>query len=239
MSKPTRENGLLLVEARRWAGEYGLNFELVCALCEVESGWIPVAQRHEAGYEWLVGFKAVPLAVLLDGGLDEKTLFRDAAARTWQADPKRLARFGGVVIGDRATILTELLNQQTSVGLTQPMFSTMRERGFRGRFAEMFDPATNLKWGCRHLRWMIDHNNAYGLPDFRIKPADLAAAWNWGSRETVDCPECSGSGDKVYFHHPEDRFPDRDPCEYCHGTGRAYKNQPYVDKVLAAMVNYE
>ena len=98
----------------------------------------------------------------------------------------RIATFGGVVIGDRATILTELLNQQTSVGLMQPMFSTMRERGYPGRFAEMFDPATNLEWGCRHLRWMIDHNNAYGLPDVRISPADLAAAWNEGTRIVID-----------------------------------------------------
>jgi len=205
-------DGRYLLAAYNAARKYGLPPELICALCEVESSWIPWAQRHEAGYGWLVGFKAVPLAVLLEGTatinglLDEKTLFRDAAARTWQADPKRLAKFGGVVIGDRATILTELLNQQTSVGLMQPMFSTMRERGYPGRFGEMFYPATNLEWGCRHLRWMVDHNNAYGLPDFRIKPADLAAAWNGGSREVVD--------------------------------GK-YANQGYVDKVLAAMANYQ
>ena len=34
------------------------------------------------------------------------------------------------------------------------------------------------------------------------------------------CPECGGKGWKEYLHHPQDRFPDRDPCEYCHGTGR-------------------
>ena len=33
---------------------------------------------------------------------------------------------------------------------------------------------------------MIDHNNAYGLPDYRIKPEDLAAAWNGGKARFVD-----------------------------------------------------
>jgi len=194
------------------AKDHDLDPALVCALCEVESDLIPTAQRHEAGYEWLVGFTKVPLAYLLDRSLDEKMLFRDAAGGSWRADPKTLAKFGGVVIGDRATILTELLNQQTSVGLMQFMFATARERGLQGRFAELFDPAVNLEWGCRHLRWMIDHNNAYGLPDYRIKPEDLAAAWNGGARIM--------------------EFVNAKP------TGR-YKNQSYVDRVVRAMVNYE
>ena len=188
--------------AREAARKYGLDPRLICALCKVESSWIPTAQRHEAGYGCLIGFTRAPL----DGNPTNEMRFTDANSYTWRADTKKLAKFGGVVIGDRATILTELLNQQTSVGLMQPMFSTMRERGYPGRFAEMFDPATNLEWGCRHLRWMIDHNNAYGLPDYRIKPEDLAAAWNAGTRIVID--------------------------------GK-YKNQSYVDRVVAAMVNYE
>ena len=60
------------------------------------------------------------------------------------------------------------------------------ERGFKGWLTELCDPATNLEWGCRHLRWVIDHNNAYGLPDVRISPADLAAAWNGGTRIVID-----------------------------------------------------
>ena len=167
--------------AREAAGKYGLDPRLVCALCEVESDLIPTAQRHEAGYEWLIGFKQPAYRDVL-----YRRDILDAAGNWWMPDTGVLKNFGGVVIGDRATILTELLNQQTSVGPMQFMFATARERGFKGRFAELFDPAMNLEWGCKHLRWMIDHNNAYGLPDFRIKPEDLAAAWNWGSRVVAD-----------------------------------------------------
>jgi len=194
--------------AREAARKYGLDPRLICALCKVESSWIPTAQRHEAGYGCLIGFTRAPL----DGNPTNEMRFTDANSYTWRADTKKLAKFGGVVIGDRATILTELLNQQTSVGLMQFMFATARERGLQGRFAELFDPAVNLEWGCRHLRWMIDHNNAYGLPDYRIKPEDLAAAWNGGARIM--------------------EFVNAKP------TGR-YKNQSYVDRVVKAMEHYK
>ena len=194
--------------AREAARKYGLDPRLICALCKVESSWIPTAQRHEAGYGCLIGFTRAPL----DGNPTNEMRFTDANSYTWRADTKKLAKFGGVVIGDRATILTELLNQQTSVGLMQPMFSTMRERGYPGRFAEMFDPATNLEWGCRHLRWMLDHPLDYGLSIaqgpavLKGTLADLAAAWNGGSCRIVD---------------------------------DTYANQSYVDRVVKAMVNYE
>ena len=68
----------------------------------------------------------------------------------------------------------------------QIMGAVARERGFRGWLTELCDPQANLEWGCKHLRWMIDHNNAYGLPDYRIKPEDLAAAWNAGKARFVD-----------------------------------------------------
>ena len=202
----------IFIDYLEWINEaalcYGLDPALICALCEVESSWIPTAQRHEAGYGCLIGFTRAPL----DGNPTNEMRFTDANSYTWRADTKKLAKFGGVVIGDRATILTELLNQQTSVGLMQFMFATARERGLQGRFAELFDPAVNLEWGCRHLRWMIDHNNAYGLPDYRIKPEDLAAAWNGGARIM--------------------EFVNAKP------TGR-YKNQSYVDRVVKAMEHYK
>jgi len=198
--------------ARVMANDYGLNQALVCALCEVERAWNPWAVRHEAGHEWLVGFRWVPLAVLLDGSLDKKTLFRDTASGTWQADPVKLAKFGGVVVGDRASILTELLGQQASWGLMQIMGATARERGFKGWLTELCDPAVNLEWGCRHLRWMLDHPLDYGLSIaqgpavLKGTLADLAAAWNGGSCRIVD---------------------------------DTYANQSYVDRVVKAMVNYE
>ena len=162
--------------AREAAGEFGLDSRLICALCEVESSWIPWAVRHEAGYEWLVGFKKAELR-------DMPVSFMDIKQQWWKPHPK-LARIMPLYSAD--LIQTELLAQQTSWGLMQIMGATARERGFRSWLTELCDPAVNLEWGCRHLRWMIDHNNAYGLPDFRIKPEDLAAAWNAGTRVMVD-----------------------------------------------------
>ena len=184
-----REDGQRACEdiARRTAIEFGLDPRLICALCEVESSWMPWAVRHEAGHEWLIGFELIsPGSEQFWTTANYEYRLRDAAGRLWQPQIEKLAKFEGVVVGDRATILTELLGQQTSWSLMQPMGGTMRERGFRGWLTELCDPAVNLEWGCKHLRWMIDHNNAYGLPDFRITPEDLAAAWNWGSRMVVD-----------------------------------------------------
>jgi len=144
--------------AREAAGRYGLDPRLICALCEVESGWNPRAVRHEEGYRWLWG------------------LLRESE----EIKPTVLEQLSG------CTITTERICQQTSWGLMQIMGATARERGFTGWLTELCDPAVNLEWGCKHLRWMIDHNNAYGLPDFRIKPEDLAAAWNAGTRVMVD-----------------------------------------------------
>jgi len=162
--------------AREAAGRYGLDPRLICALCEVESSWMPWAVRHEAGYEWLVGFKKAELR-------DMPVSFMDIKQQWWKPHPK-LARIMPLYSAD--LIQTELLAQQTSWGLMQIMGATARERGFRSWLTELCDPAVNLEWGCRHLRWMIDHNNAYGLPDFRIKPEDLAAAWNAGTRIVID-----------------------------------------------------
>jgi len=199
--------------AREAAGRYGLDPRLICALCEVESSWMPWAVRHEAGYEWLIGFKRAEPR-------DMPVSFMDIKQQWWRPHPK-LARI--MPLYSVGLIQTELLAQQTSWGLMQIMGATARERGFadnnyhynasnKGWLTELCDPQVNLEWGCRHLRWMVDHNNAYGLPDVRISPADLAAAWNGGARIM--------------------EFVNAKP------TGR-YKNQSYVDRVVAAMVNYE
>ena len=159
--------------AREAAGRYGLDPRLICALCEVESSWIPWAARHEAGYRWLYEFDPEK------GGTDKYTI-TDLRQNRWRP---------AIHIGTNpagSTMPTELIMQQTSWGLLQIMGATARERGFRSWLTELCDPQVNLEWGCKHLRWMIDHNNAYGLPDFRIKPEDLAAAWNWGSRVVAD-----------------------------------------------------
>jgi len=164
--------------AREAATKYGLDPALVCALCEVESGWNPWAVRYEARYKWLVGFQCEYLPL-------SKWVY-DTGHNIWYSLPDILKQFNSIFIEDRAAIQTELLHQQTSVGLMQIMGATARERGYRGWLTELCDPAVNLEWGCRHLRWMLDHNNAYGLPDYRIKPEDLAAAWNEGTRVVVN-----------------------------------------------------
>ncbi|HUX29471.1 MAG TPA: lytic transglycosylase domain-containing protein [Thiobacillus sp.] len=133
--------------AREAATKHGLDPRLICALCKVESSWIPWAVRHEPNYKWL---------------------------------------YGKLEDGYPGTVDTELAMQRTSWGLLQIMGAVARERGFRGWLTELCDPSVNLEWGCKHLRWMLDHNNAYGLPDFRIKPEDLAAAWNGGTRIVID-----------------------------------------------------
>jgi len=139
------------------AQEYGLDPALICALCEVESGRVPWAVRYESGYEWLFG--------------------------RIEDDFPGIIKFKHSYPG---SLSTEVQMQKTSWGLMQIMGATARERGFRSWLTELCDPQVNLEWGCKHLRWMIDHNNAYGLPDFRIKPEDLAAAWNAGKARFVD-----------------------------------------------------
>ena len=148
-----RPETTLIVLADTIAKKHGLDPALVCALCEVESSWIPWAVRYEPKYRWLYNLQG---GISVDVGLYE---------------PEEA---------------TEAVQQKISWGLLQIMGAVARERGFRGWLTELCDPTVNLEWGCKHLRWMIDHNNAYGLPDYRIKPEDLAAAWNRGTRVVVD-----------------------------------------------------
>ena len=202
------------------AAKYGLDEALVCALCEVESSWMPWAVRHEAGYKWLIDFHRMTLK---EAYSDVSLIDADQNWWVFEVD----------VIHPPGDAHTELLFQQTSWGLLQIMGAVARERGFRGWLTELCDPQVNLEWGCKHLRWMIDHNNAYGLPDYRIKPEDLAAAWNGGKARIVNCPECGGVGIKtVTYEGPWN-------CLYCHGTGKAYANEDYVKRVVRAMEHYK
>ena len=156
--------------AREAAGKYGLDPRLVCALCEVESSWEPRAIRQEVKYPYLYGLAAGETGVI--------ACIRGAAGEQLHTQLREI----------QSSIATEVVMQKTSWGLCQIKGAVARERGFKGWLTELCDPSINLEWGCRHLRWMIDHNNAYGLPDpYRpTKPEDLAAAWNWGSRVVVD-----------------------------------------------------
>ena len=61
----------------------------------------------------------------------------------------------------------------SSYGLMQIMLSTAMERGFRFTFPfELFEPATNIKWGCSYLKYLYDR---YG--DWN----DVIAAYNQGN----------------------------------------------------------
>jgi len=190
--------------ARVMANDYGLNQALVCALCEVESSWIPWAVRHEDGYRWLWGAK-------------RRELFDETPTHEFMEMKNRLG----------IELKTEKFCQQTSWGLCQIMGAVARERGYRGWLTELCDPATNLEWGCRHLRWMIEHAGDYGIEMIGNSPgafgqhtppahtvyqsfdpdlADLAAAWNGGKVRIVD--------------------------------GK-YVNEDYVKRVVRAMANYQ
>ena len=161
---------------------------------------MPWAVRHEPGYKWLVGFG--------NPAHDVSTAYTgrwiiDADQNWWLPDNPS---------AERATTITELLFQQSSWGLMQIMGAVARERGFGGWLTELCDPTVNMEWGCRHLRWMLDHPLDYGLSIaqgpavLKGTLADLAAAWNGGARVVMD--------------------------------GK-YKNQPYVDRVLRAMEGYQ
>jgi len=180
--------------AREAATKYGLDPRLVCALCEVESSWEPRAIRQEVKYPYLYGLAAGETGVIacIRGAAGEQlhTLLREI----------------------QSSIATEVVMQKTSWGLMQIMGAVARERGFRGWLTELCDPAVNLEWGCRHLRWMVDHPLDYGLSIaqgpavLKGTLADLAAAWNGGS---------------------------------CRIVNDTYANQSYVDRVVKAMEGYQ
>jgi len=197
-TRPVLDRDLLTFIARRWAQEFGLDPALICALCEVESGWETRAIRQEVGYTYLYGLAAGETGVIacIQGAAGEQlhTLLKEI----------------------QSTIATEVVMQKTSWGLMQIMGAVARERGFGGWLTELCDPAVNLEWGCRHLRWMELNADSYGIElcadvltvPTRLcgLPQSLAAAWNGGAARFVN--------------------------------GK-YANQSYVDRVVKAMEGYQ
>ncbi|MCK9597679.1 MAG: transglycosylase SLT domain-containing protein [Sphaerochaeta sp.] len=60
-----------------------------------------------------------------------------------------------------------------SYGLMQIMLSTAMERGFRFEFPfELFEPDTNIKWGCAHIKYLYDRYGSWN---------DVIAAYNQGN----------------------------------------------------------
>lgn len=66
---------------------------------------------------------------------------------------------------------SERILQHSSFGLMQVIGRTARGEGFTGYLPELFDPATGLEWGIRHLQWL---QNRY--EDL----TDVIAAYNLG-----------------------------------------------------------
>jgi len=108
------------------AFEYGLDPDLVRAIVKVESGGDPWAVRYEPGF-----YRTYVLRML-----------------SGRLDPPKPA---GV---SRAT---EARLRSCSFGLMQVMGQVARERGFEKPFlTELCDPATGLRHGCFHLKFMLD-----------------------------------------------------------------------------------
>ena len=199
--------------AREAAAKHGLDPALVCALCEVESSWNPWAVRHEPRYRWLwaLTYEDYPMEP------------------HFQSEELHLPGY---------TAITEQILQRTSWGLMQIMGAVARERGFRDWLTGLCDPAVNLEWGCRHLRWMLDHPLDYGLSItqgpavLKGTLADLAAAWNGGKVRYSKCQTCGGGGAVIYD-------PSMGAGELCPDCDSTYVNQSYVDRAVKAMVNYE
>ena len=69
--------------------------------------------------------------------------------------------------------LEDAIGRATSYGLMQIMGQVAREKGFKGAFEELFDPAVNLFWSLKHLKYFIK----------KYEPSldDAIASYNAGS----------------------------------------------------------
>lgn len=94
------------------------------------------------------------------------------------------------VLGDNLTA-GEYIGQKTSWGLMQVMGAVAREYGFTDQFPALWDPATGIKYGVKHLKRLYAKHSKW---------PQTIAAYNAGTPQLID-----------------DKF----------------KNQGYVDKVLA------
>lgn len=72
----------------------------------------------------------------------------------------------------------EAIGRATSWGLLQLMGQVAREKGFAGKFEELFEPSVNLTWALKHLKRFINKYPA-GLDD-------AIASYNAGSPRRND-----------------------------------------------------
>ena len=129
-----------IIEIR--ALEYGIDPDLVEALCFVESSFNPKATRYEPAF-----FKTYILPMLQRNEISP----------------------------------VEATGRATSWGLMQLMGQVAREKGFKGQFEELFEPAAGLHWALKHLRHFLDR-----YPNDIDQPYLAIAAYNAGSPRYKD-----------------------------------------------------
>lgn len=114
---------------------YGLDIQVVTALVSVESSFNPSAWNPEPRYRYFWNVRSrSPFRPVSQ--VETVSKFPPADFPTLEGDPDQ-----------------EWWGQQASWGLMQIMGAVAREEGFGGPYLPylIFDPATGLDIGCRHL----------------------------------------------------------------------------------------
>lgn len=86
----------------------------------------------------------------------------------------------------------EIELQRTSMGLMQVMGSVAREMGYFGKLEDLLNVETNLDWGCKKLRMLINKHKTL---------QDAAEAYNAG--KPVVGPETTPYGESVMHYYKE------------------------------------
>lgn len=81
-----------------------------------------------------------------------------------------------------------------SVGLMQLELATAKDRGFTGTRAQLFDPATSIEFGTRHLAWLMSRNAGETWDA-------LYAAYNSGKARRSDGVFVNSKGDSIVEKH--------------------------------------
>jgi len=80
------------------------------------------------------------------------------------------------VLGDNLTA-GEYIGQKTSWGLMQVMGAVAREYGFTDQFPALWDPATGIKYGVKHLKRLYAKHGKW---------PQTIAAYNAGTPQLID-----------------------------------------------------
>jgi soluble lytic murein transglycosylase-like protein len=122
---------------------YAIPSSLICAIIQKESSWNPYAFRYE-----------------------------DAFWRRYAAGIRKVFAVTPTTKDD--WWLSYPIVYSASYGLMQLMLTTAMERGFRFTQSPfgLFDPATNIKWGCDYLKSLYNKYGAW---------PDAISAYNQGN----------------------------------------------------------